>query len=183
MNRHFLLIIFYVKFNVRRYSLVSGVHSEGSWQNRQTKALCWWDDKAKGNWHSFLVWSPPKFNWTTSETNKQIFDRNSNIEWTLSLKPFVLAIALQDQCANSSLVQQCFLHWISKASQMRVLCFHYFSSFLFDTFRRVFSRFELHQNKMGVAGLIFESYPPNFENQYNFWRYLNGIKTIFWYNY
>ena len=39
---------------------------------------------------------------------------------SLSLKPFVLAIALQDQCANSSLVQQCFLHWISKASQMRV---------------------------------------------------------------
>ena len=147
------LIIFYVKFNVRRYSLVSGVHSEGSWQNRQTKALCWWDDKAKGNWHSFLVWSPPKFNWTTSETNKQIFDRNSNIEWTLSLKPFVLAIALQDQCANSSLVQQCFLHWISKASQMRVFCFHYFSSFLFDTFRRrVFSRFEFQVGKSSVEG-------------------------------
>ena len=34
---------------------------------------------------------------------------------------------------------------------------------------------------MGVAGLIFEPRPPNFENHYNFWRCLNGIKTIFWY--
>ena len=32
---------------------------------------------------------------------------------------------------------------------------------------------------MGVAGLIFEPRPPNFENQYNFWRCLNGIKTFF----
>ena len=36
---------------------------------------------------------------------------------------------------------------------------------------------------MGVASLIFEPRPPNFENQYNFWRCLNGIKTIFWYLY
>ena len=33
---------------------------------------------------------------------------------------------------------------------------------------------------MGVAGLIFEPRPPNFENQYNFWRCLNGIKTFFY---
>ena len=36
---------------------------------------------------------------------------------------------------------------------------------------------------MGVAGLIFEPRPPNFENQYNFWRCLSGIKIIFWYLY
>ena len=36
---------------------------------------------------------------------------------------------------------------------------------------------------MGVAGLIFEPHPPNFENQYNFWRCLNGTKKIFWYLY
>ena len=29
---------------------------------------------------------------------------------------------------------------------------------------------------MGVAGLIFEPRPPNFENQYSFWRCLSGIK-------
>ena len=28
---------------------------------------------------------------------------------------------------------------------------------------------------MGVAGLIFEPYPPNFENQYNFWRCSNDF--------
>ena len=33
---------------------------------------------------------------------------------------------------------------------------------------------------MSVAGLIFEPRLPNFENQYNFWRCLNGIKTNFW---
>jgi hypothetical protein len=32
---------------------------------------------------------------------------------------------------------------------------------------------------MGVAGLIFEAYPPNFENQYNFERCSNDIKMIF----
>ena len=32
---------------------------------------------------------------------------------------------------------------------------------------------------MGMAGLIFEPRPPNFENQYNFGRCLNGIKTFF----
>ena len=32
-------------------------------------------------------------------------------------------------------------------------------------------------------GLIFEPRPPNFENEYNFWRCLNGIKIIFWYLY
>ena len=32
---------------------------------------------------------------------------------------------------------------------------------------------------MGVAGIIFEPHPPNFENLYNFWRCLNGIKIIF----
>ena len=37
--------------------------------------------------------------------------------------------------------------------------------------------------KMGVAGLIFEPHPPNFENQYNFWRCLNDIKMIFSYLY
>ena len=36
---------------------------------------------------------------------------------------------------------------------------------------------------MGMAGLIFEPRPPNFENQYNFWRCLSGIKIIFWYLY
>ena len=30
-----------------------------------------------------------------------------------------------------------------------------------------------------LAGLIFEPHPPNFENQYNFWRCLNGIVIIF----
>ena len=34
-----------------------------------------------------------------------------------------------------------------------------------------------------MAGLIFEPHPPIFENQYNFWRYLNDIKMIFWYLY
>jgi hypothetical protein len=32
---------------------------------------------------------------------------------------------------------------------------------------------------MGVAGLIFEPRPPDFENQYNFLRCLNNIKMIF----
>jgi len=32
---------------------------------------------------------------------------------------------------------------------------------------------------MGVAGLIFEPRPLNFENQHNFWRCLNDIKTFF----
>ena len=32
---------------------------------------------------------------------------------------------------------------------------------------------------MGVAGLIFEPQPPNFENQYNFWRCSNDAKMIF----
>ena len=32
---------------------------------------------------------------------------------------------------------------------------------------------------MGEAALIFEPCPPNFENQYNFWRCLNGTKIIF----
>ena len=36
---------------------------------------------------------------------------------------------------------------------------------------------------MGVAGLIFEPRPPNFENQYNFCRCLSGINIIFWYLY
>ena len=35
--------------------------------------------------------------------------------------------------------------------------------------------------KMALAGLIFEPNPQNFENQYNFWRCLNGTKIIFWY--
>ena len=29
---------------------------------------------------------------------------------------------------------------------------------------------------MGMAGLIFEPYPPNFKNQYNFWRCSNDAK-------
>ena len=33
--------------------------------------------------------------------------------------------------------------------------------------------------KMGVAGLIFEPHPPNFENQYNFWRCSNDAKIFF----
>ena len=36
---------------------------------------------------------------------------------------------------------------------------------------------------MGVAGLIFEPPPPNFENQYNFWRCSIDAKMIFWYLY
>ena len=32
---------------------------------------------------------------------------------------------------------------------------------------------------MGMAGLIFEPHPPNFENQYNFWRCSNDAKMIF----
>ena len=31
---------------------------------------------------------------------------------------------------------------------------------------------------MGVAGVIFEPRPPNFENQHNFWRCLSGIKIL-----
>ena len=31
---------------------------------------------------------------------------------------------------------------------------------------------------MGVAGLIFEPHPPNFQNQYNFWRFSNDVKMI-----
>ena len=34
---------------------------------------------------------------------------------------------------------------------------------------------------MGKAGLILEPCPPNFENQYNFWRCVNDIEIIFWY--
>ena len=37
----------------------------------------------------------------------------------------------------------------------------------------------IHQTKMSVAGLIFESHPPNFENQYNFWRCLIDAKMFF----
>ena len=33
--------------------------------------------------------------------------------------------------------------------------------------------------KVGVAGLIFESHPPNFGNQYRFWRCSNDVKMIF----
>ena len=33
--------------------------------------------------------------------------------------------------------------------------------------------------KRGVAGLIIEPSPPNFEKQYNFWRCLSGISTSF----
>ena len=36
---------------------------------------------------------------------------------------------------------------------------------------------------MGVAGLIFEPRPPNFENQYNFGRCSNDAKMIFWHLY
>ena len=36
---------------------------------------------------------------------------------------------------------------------------------------------------MGVAGLIFEPHPPNFENQYNFWKCSNDAKMIFWFLY
>ena len=32
---------------------------------------------------------------------------------------------------------------------------------------------------MGMAGLIFEPHPPNFENQYNFWRCSNDAIMIF----
>ena len=32
---------------------------------------------------------------------------------------------------------------------------------------------------MGVADLIFEPHPPNFGNQYNFWRCSNDVKMIF----
>ena len=39
------------------------------------------------------------------------------------------------------------------------------------------------ETKMGVASLIFEPHPPNFENQYNFWRYLSDTKMIFLYLY
>jgi hypothetical protein len=31
---------------------------------------------------------------------------------------------------------------------------------------------------MGVAGLIFEPHPPNFEDQYNIWRCSNDAKMI-----
>ena len=33
--------------------------------------------------------------------------------------------------------------------------------------------------KMGMVGLIFEPYPLNFENQYNFWRCSNDARIIF----
>ena len=33
--------------------------------------------------------------------------------------------------------------------------------------------------KMGVAGLVFEPHPPNFENLYNFQRCSNDFKTFF----
>ena len=32
---------------------------------------------------------------------------------------------------------------------------------------------------MGVAGLIFEPHPPNFENLYNFYRCSSDVKTFF----
>ena len=34
--------------------------------------------------------------------------------------------------------------------------------------------------EMGVAGLIFEPHPPNFQNQYNFFRCTNDVTMIFW---
>ena len=35
----------------------------------------------------------------------------------------------------------------------------------------------------GMAGLIFKPHPPNFQNQYNFWRSSNDITMTFWYSY
>ena len=37
--------------------------------------------------------------------------------------------------------------------------------------------------KMGVAGLIFEPHPLNFEDQFNFWRCSNDAKIFFWFLY
>ena len=34
--------------------------------------------------------------------------------------------------------------------------------------------------EMGMAGLVFEPHPPNFQNQYNFFRCTNDITMIFW---
>ena len=34
-----------------------------------------------------------------------------------------------------------------------------------------------------MASPIFEPHPPNFENQYNFWRCWNDINMIFWFLY
>ena len=34
-----------------------------------------------------------------------------------------------------------------------------------------------------MAGLIFEPHPPNFGNQYNFWRCSNEVQMIFWFLY
>ena len=34
--------------------------------------------------------------------------------------------------------------------------------------------------EMGVAGLIFEANPPNFQNQYNFFKCTNDVTMIFW---
>ena len=36
---------------------------------------------------------------------------------------------------------------------------------------------------MGMASLMFDSHPPNFENLYNFYRCSNDVKMIFWYFY
>ena len=36
---------------------------------------------------------------------------------------------------------------------------------------------------MGVASLIFEPHPPNFANQYNFFRWTNDVTMVFWYLY
>ena len=36
---------------------------------------------------------------------------------------------------------------------------------------------------MGMAGLTFDPHPPNFENKYNFWRFSNDAKMIFWFLY
>ena len=37
------------------------------------------------------------------------------------------------------------------------------------------------KTKMGVAGLMLEPSPPNFENLYNFHRCSNNVKNIFLY--
>ena len=51
-----------------------------------------------------------------------------------------------------------------------------------DSNRRIYGYLYI-KTKMGVAGLIFEPHPPNFENQYNFWRCSNDAKMIFWFLY
>ena len=64
-----------------------------------------------------------------------------------------------------------FTHTYSKKLQI----WTEYSTLIFENLKPV----EKFKNHCSVAGSIFESHPPNFENQYNFWRCSNDTQIIF----